>query len=55
MLDFVITRQATVLSFEKMFLLAGIVFLLVLPLLAFLKTGPKTGEKTEKVDVHVDI
>ncbi len=55
MLDFVITRQATVLSFEKMFLLAGIIFLLVLPLLFFLKTGPKTGEKAEKVDVHVDI
>jgi MFS transporter, DHA2 family, multidrug resistance protein len=30
-------RQSMVLSFDKLFLLAGILFLLVLPLLAFLK------------------
>ncbi len=52
MLDFVVTRQATVLSFEKMFLLAGIVFLMILPLLLFLKTG---GKPAEKVDVHLDM
>jgi DHA2 family multidrug resistance protein len=52
MLDFIITRQATVLSFEKMFLLAGIVFLLILPLLFFLKTGDKPAAK---VDVHLDM
>jgi len=51
-LDFVVTRQATVLSFEKMFLLAGIVFMLILPLLFFLKTGDKPAPK---VDVHVDM
>ena len=52
MLDFMITRQATVLSFEKMFLLAGIIFLLILPLLLFLKTGSKPAEK---IDVHLDM
>ena len=52
MLDFMVTRQATVLSFEKMFLLAGIVFLLILPLLFFLKTG---GQPAPKVDVHLDM
>jgi DHA2 family multidrug resistance protein len=52
MLNFVVTRQATVLSFEKMFLLAGIVFLLILPLLAFLKTD---SAPAEKVDVHLDM
>ena len=34
-----VRAQASVLAFEKMFLLAGIVFLLVLPLLLFLGTG----------------
>jgi DHA2 family multidrug resistance protein len=52
MLDFIVTRQATVLSFEKMFLLAGIVFMLILPLLFFLKTG---GKPAEKIDVHLDM
>jgi DHA2 family multidrug resistance protein len=52
MLDFVITRQATVMSFEKMFLLAGIIFLLILPLLLFLKTGQQPAAK---VDVHLDV
>jgi DHA2 family multidrug resistance protein len=52
MLEFMVDRQAMVLSFEKMFLLAGILFALVLPLLFFLKT-PKVA--SEKVDVHVEI
>ncbi len=52
MLDFMVTRQATVLSFERMFLLAGIIFLVILPLLLFLKTGATPGPK---VDVHVDV
>jgi MFS transporter, DHA2 family, multidrug resistance protein len=52
MLDFVVNRQATMLSFEKMFMLAGIAFLCVMPLLAFLKAGPKPAEK---VDVHVEM
>ena len=40
------------LAFEKMFMLAGIVFLLALPLLFFLKTPPKVPQK---IDVHVDM
>jgi DHA2 family multidrug resistance protein len=56
MLEFVVMRQAVVLSFEKMFLLAGILFAVVLPLLFFLRS-PKAApdQKTEKVDVHVEI
>jgi len=52
MLNFVVGRQATVLSFERMFLLAGITFLLVMPLLAFLKKGEAAPQK---VDVHVEM
>ncbi len=51
MLGYLVARQATVLTFEKLFLLLGILFLVVLPLLVFLKAsadGPK-------VDVHVEI
>jgi DHA2 family multidrug resistance protein len=35
-----VVQQAMVLAFDKIFLLAGFLFLLVLPLLAFLKTDP---------------
>ena len=52
LLNFVVERQATVLSFEKMFLLAGITFLLVMPLLGLLRKGDKP---VEKVDVHVEM
>jgi MFS transporter, DHA2 family, multidrug resistance protein len=44
MLEFMVDRQAMVLSFEKMFLLAALLF--------FLKT-PKVA--SEKIDVHVEI
>jgi hypothetical protein len=37
MLSALVQRQVRVLSFEKLFLLAGILFLGVLPLLTFLK------------------
>jgi DHA2 family multidrug resistance protein len=53
MLDFLVFRQATVLAFERMFLLAGLVFLVCLPLLLFLKTPARAV--VEKVDVHVDM
>jgi DHA2 family multidrug resistance protein len=59
-IDGAVTRQATLISFERVFLLAGILFILVLPLLAFLK-APKTeegvagGAPAPKVDVHVEI
>jgi DHA2 family multidrug resistance protein len=53
MLEFMVDRQAAVLAFEKMFLLAGILFALVLPLLILLKTPDDA--KTEKIEVHVEI
>jgi DHA2 family multidrug resistance protein len=49
----IMARQATVLTFEKLFFLAGILFLLVLPLLFFLKS-PDHVEKVQG-DVHVEI
>ncbi len=48
----VVGRQAMVLTFDKLFLLAGILFLLVLPLLFFLK-APDHDAKV--ADVHVEI
>jgi DHA2 family multidrug resistance protein len=53
MMEFLVDQQATVLAFEKMFLLSGLLFALVFPLLIFLK-APKL-EKAETVDVHVEI
>jgi DHA2 family multidrug resistance protein len=56
MLDYAVGRQASVLSFEKMFLLSGILFLLVLPLLLFLRVPKDENTKTkEKIDVHVEL
>ena len=46
-----VERQATVLAFERLFLLAGIAFLFVLPLGIFLKP-PKGMTKGPKVDLH---
>ncbi|MEO8380692.1 MAG: DHA2 family efflux MFS transporter permease subunit [Acidobacteriota bacterium] len=51
MIDMQVRRQAMMLSFEKLFMLAGICFLCVLPLVFLLK-APKTGEK---IDVHVEM
>jgi len=48
-----VQRQAAVLSFEKLFLLAGIVFLGVLPLLTFLKSS--STKPAAKADVHAEI
>ena len=47
-----VARQAMVLTFDKLFLLSGILFLLVLPLLFFLKS-PDHDSKV--ADVHVEI
>jgi DHA2 family multidrug resistance protein len=55
MLDFAVSRQAAVLSFEKMFLLAGLLFLFVLPLLLLLRAPDDEGQKGEKIDVHVEL
>jgi DHA2 family multidrug resistance protein len=54
MIDFAVSRQATVLSFEKMFLLAGILFLLVMPMLLFLR-APDEPRSGEKIEVHVEL
>jgi len=59
-LDRTVQQQSTLLAFEKLFLLAGITFLLVLPLLAFLKTPEsldprKKPQPHEKVEVHVEM
>ena len=55
MLDFMVQRQATVLAFEKMFLLSGIVFLAILPLVFFLRTPDDQSKRAEKIDVHVEL
>jgi MFS transporter, DHA2 family, multidrug resistance protein len=49
-----VARQAMVLSFEKVFLLAGIVFLLILPLLLFLRVD-RSAEQGEKPEVHLEM
>jgi DHA2 family multidrug resistance protein len=53
MLGGMVQRQAAVLSFEKLFLLAGIVFLVVLPLLIFLKSKP--AQRPLELDAHAEI
>jgi DHA2 family multidrug resistance protein len=50
-IDMIVRQQAMVISFEKLFYLAGISFLVVLPLV-FLLRAPKT---TEKIEVHVEM
>jgi DHA2 family multidrug resistance protein len=55
MIDFAVSRQATVLSFEKMFLLAGILFLLVMPMLLFLRAPDDKAHGGEKIEVHVEL
>jgi DHA2 family multidrug resistance protein len=46
-------QQSTVLSFERIFLLAGMLFLVVLPLLYFLRMAPDQGGGGR--DVHVEM
>jgi DHA2 family multidrug resistance protein len=48
----IVAQQSAVLVFEKMFLAAGIAFLVVLPLLIFLKS-PEHGQ-VAKGEVHID-
>jgi hypothetical protein len=43
-----------VLTYEKLFMLSGILFLLVLPLLYFLRS-PQHDKAAERVDVHVEM
>ena len=49
-LEAVVVRQAAVIAFERIFLLAGIAFLAILPLVLFLKAP--TGAPAPKVDLH---
>jgi MFS transporter, DHA2 family, multidrug resistance protein len=51
LIDFQLRQQAMVLSFEKLFMICGIAFLCVLPLVFFLRM-PKGAEKAE---VHVEM
>ena len=50
-----VARQAMVLSFEKLFLLAGICFLAILPLLFFLKVDRSAEAGSTKPEVHMEI
>jgi DHA2 family multidrug resistance protein len=50
----VVMQQANVMLFEKLFLLTGIAFLFVMPLLFFLK-APAKSTAAPKVDVHVEM
>ena len=43
-----------VLSFEKVFILTGIVFLFILPLLFFLKTSPGAAETLPSEAAHLE-
>ena len=52
MIGGIVGQQAMVMTFEKMFLMAGIAFLFVMPLLYFLKAPRTTGPK---IDVHVEM
>ncbi|HZL19731.1 MAG TPA: DHA2 family efflux MFS transporter permease subunit [Polyangia bacterium] len=50
-LDGMITRQSTLLAFERMFVLAGLAFLFVIPLALLLK--PPAGSRSkQRVDLH---
>jgi len=54
-----VMRQATVLAFERMFMLAGVAFLFILPLVYFLK-GPKFNKApgaapAPKPEVHLEM
>jgi MFS transporter, DHA2 family, multidrug resistance protein len=55
--DGAVALQSQLLAFERVFLLAGVMFLLVLPLLIFLKTPEETARSgpKDKVDVHIEM
>jgi DHA2 family multidrug resistance protein len=53
-LDLTVLRQAYVLSFEKVFLVTGLVFLCVMPLLLFLKVKRYGAGPAPKIEVHVE-
>ena len=51
MLDVQVRQQAMVLAFEKLFMITGIAFLCVLPLVLFLRTP----DRAEKIEVHMEM
>jgi DHA2 family multidrug resistance protein len=52
-LNGIVEQQATLLSFDRVFIMAGLAFLAVLPLLFFLKT-PEAKGPAPKVEVHME-
>jgi DHA2 family multidrug resistance protein len=54
-LDGTVQMQSTLLAFEQVFLGAGILFLVVLPLLIFLKTPQETSRPPGDGAVHVEV
>jgi DHA2 family multidrug resistance protein len=58
-IDGAVARQSSLIAFERVFLLAGLVFVFVLPLMAFLKApkvveGERQGPALE-ADMHVEV
>ena len=53
-LNGIIMQQSMVLTFEKLFMLAGVLFLLVMPLLLFLK-APAKKQNSEAAHVHIEV
>ena len=51
LLDFQVRQQAMVLAFERLFMICGIAFLCVLPLVFFLRMP----QGAEKVDMHMEM
>ncbi|MCP3161470.1 DHA2 family efflux MFS transporter permease subunit [Myxococcus qinghaiensis] len=49
------TRQATVLAFDKLFVLAALMFVVVLPLVYFLKAAPSGGGSHEKPHLDLEV
>jgi DHA2 family multidrug resistance protein len=52
-MDGLVMRQSTLLAYNRVFLVAGASFLLVLPLLYFLKV-PNVASDVPKPDVHME-
>lgn len=50
-----VARQAMVLSFEKMFLLAGVCFMAILPLLLFLKVDRNAEQGSGTPEMHLEM
>lgn len=54
-LDGTIQMQSSLLAFERVFLGAGVCFMVVLPLLLFLKTPEETSRSRQDTSVHVEV